>query len=121
MVCRGPFRSAQRAAHGLEESGIVKAIAAAVLAIFLAAAAARAETWPAHPITLVVPYPPGGTSDNFGRFVADRLGRALGTSVIVENRPGAAGMIGSAFVAHAAPDGYTLLAGNNATHVIQPI
>jgi tripartite-type tricarboxylate transporter receptor subunit TctC len=82
------------------------------------AASAGAQAWPtAKPITIVVPVPPGPSVDMIARMVAPKLGEALGQTVIVDNRGGANGMIGSAAVAHAAPDGYTLLAATPASHV----
>lgn len=68
-----------------------------------------AQSWPAQTVRVVVPYPPGGGTDYMGRLLAARLTEQLKQSVIVDNRPGAAGTLGSAFVARAAPDGYTLL------------
>ena len=65
--------------------------------------------WPARPIRMIVPFPPGGSTDIATRPVADRLSRALGQSVVVENRSGAGGNIGTEFVAKSAPDGYTVL------------
>jgi tripartite-type tricarboxylate transporter receptor subunit TctC len=73
------------------------------------AGAAGAQGWPAKPITMIIPFPPGGTLDTVGRMLAQKLGEQLGQSVIVDNRAGAGGAIGSAAVARAAPDGYTLL------------
>jgi len=73
------------------------------------AGAAGAQGWPAKPITMIIPFPPGGTLDTVGRMLAQKLGDQLGQSVIVDNRAGAGGAIGSAAVARAAPDGYTLL------------
>lgn len=70
---------------------------------------AFAADWPEHPLTMVVPFPPGGVADTVGRPVADALSRALGQSVVIENRPGAGGAIGMGVVAKAKPDGYTLL------------
>jgi tripartite-type tricarboxylate transporter receptor subunit TctC len=76
--------------------------------------------YPVRPITLVVPFTPGGSVDNSGRLMADRLSRALGQPVIVDNRGGAGGAIGSTYVAKAAPDGYTLIVTSQSTHVVNP-
>ena len=73
-----------------------------------AAGAASAQDYPNHPITLIVPYPPGGGVDLIGRLVGQRLSAALGQQVVVENRGGAGGMIGTRDIAKATPDGYTL-------------
>jgi tripartite-type tricarboxylate transporter receptor subunit TctC len=86
--------------------------------VIAAGTAASAQTWPsAKPITIVVPVPPGPTVDMIARMVAAKLQDSLGQTVIVDNRGGANGMIGSSLVAHAAPDGYTLLAATPASHV----
>lgn len=82
------------------------AAAAALLGI---SAGARAEPWPAKPITMVIPFPPGGTLDVVGRLLAQKLGQQLGQTVIVDNRAGGAGTIGASAVARAPGDGYTLL------------
>jgi tripartite-type tricarboxylate transporter receptor subunit TctC len=79
---------------------------------------AWAQSYPARPITLVVPYPAGGPTDMLARVMADPLKAALGQSVIVENVTGAGGSIGTGRVARAAPDGYTVSIGHNQTHVI---
>jgi tripartite-type tricarboxylate transporter receptor subunit TctC len=79
---------------------------------------ARAQSYPSRPITIVVPFPAGGPTDTLGRVLADRMKKALGQSVIVENVTGAAGTIGAAHVAHAAPDGYTVILGHWQTHVV---
>ena len=77
-----------------------------------------AETYPSRPITIVVPFPAGGPTDTLGRILADGMTRALGQSVIIENLTGAAGTIGAGHVAHATPDGYTLILGHWQTHVV---
>ena len=80
------------------------------------AAAAGAQTWPARPITLIVPFAPGGGIDASARIQAQALGQRLGQPLVVENIGAAAGTVGSARVAKAEPDGYTLLIGNSGTH-----
>jgi tripartite-type tricarboxylate transporter receptor subunit TctC len=83
--------------------------------------AALAQAWPAgKPIRLVIPFPAGGATDIIGRTVAQKLGAALGQQVVVDNKPGAGGSIGSDIVAKAAPDGYTLLMATSSTHSIGP-
>ena len=87
----------------------------------LAALPARAQdAFPNRPIRLVVPFTPGGVTDSSGRLIADYLGRRLGQQVIVDNKPGASGNIGTAQVVGAAPDGYTLLLAFDGTMVINP-
>ena len=85
---------------------LIKILMTALLA---AVTMAHAQEWPNRPITLIVSYPPGGTADLMARTVATPLGKFLGTSVVVENKPGASGQIAAAYVAKASADGYTLM------------
>ncbi len=82
--------------------------------------AAFAQNYPAKPIRVVAPFPPSGGTDLFARALAQKLGAVFGQQVIVDNRSGAGGMIGSDMVARAAPDGYTLLVTSSSTHSIAP-
>ena len=84
-------------------------------AIVIGAATAQAQDFPQRPITLVVPFGTGNIADNQGRMIARHLANALGQPVVVENKPGAGGSIGTEYVARAAPDGYTLLYGTHGT------
>jgi len=99
-----------------------RALAVLVLTSLGAAAPALAQgEWPGgKPITWVVPYPPGGTTDILGRAIALRLGTSLGATVIVDNKAGATGTIGAAFVAKAMPDGHTLLGTSIGPQAIVP-
>lgn len=82
--------------------------------------AAGAQSYPSKPVRLVSTYAPGGTNDLLSRLVAQKLTERLGKPVIVENRTGANGILGTQTVAKSAPDGYTLMMGNSATHGINP-
>ena len=84
-------------------------------------ALAQAQDWPQRPIKLIVPYAPGGSSDTLGRTIAKHLSEAFKQTVVVENRAGAGGVIGSQVVAKAAPDGYTLVVSGIGSHVIAPV
>ena len=97
----------------------VMAAAFGGLAMSASTAAAQAA-YPAKLIRLVVPFAPGGVTDTSGRLIAEQLSKRLGQQVIVENKPGASGNIGTQMVAAAAPDGYTLLLGFDGTMVINP-
>jgi tripartite-type tricarboxylate transporter receptor subunit TctC len=81
----------------------------------------RAQDYPSRNITVIVPFPAGGPSDVVARVVAERMGRALGHTLLIENVGGAGGTIGSGRVAAAEPDGYTLLAGSMGSHVAAPV
>ena len=87
---------------------------AAILGCAIAAPAARAA-WPDHPIRFIVGFGPGGANDLIARFAAEGVGKQLHQTVIVENRPGAGAVIGTAYVAHSPPDGYTFLVGAAST------
>ncbi|MEO7939611.1 MAG: tripartite tricarboxylate transporter substrate binding protein [Burkholderiaceae bacterium] len=100
---------------------IFPAITAALLTLSIAApGAVLAQTWPTRPIKLIVPFPPGGTADLLGRLAAKEMQTTLGQPVVVENRAGAGGLIGSEATAKAAPDGYTIVLSNIASHAIAP-
>ncbi len=98
---------------------IVAALAGAV-ALAAGLPAQAAEPYPTRPIRMVVPFPPGGTTDIFARHMGERLSRALGQNVVIENRGGAGGNLGSDAVAKAEPDGYTIVMGTVGTHAINP-
>jgi tripartite-type tricarboxylate transporter receptor subunit TctC len=89
----------------------------AFLASLALACAAAAETYPSHPVTFVVPFPPGGPTDTLGRLLGERMTRPLGQSVVIDNASGAGGTIGTAKVARAAADGYTVVLGQLNSHV----
>ncbi len=89
-------------------------------ALVLFGPTAHAQTYPNKPIRLVVPFPAGGATDIFARTVSQKLGERLGTTIVVDNKPGAGGTIGSDITAKAAPDGYTLLLATSSTHTIGP-
>jgi len=93
---------------------------AALVCLLAALGVARADDYPNRVVTLVVPYPPGGGVDAMARVVAQKLSDAFHQQVIVDNKPGAGGNLGTRAVAHAAPDGYTLLLGHTGTISINP-
>jgi tripartite-type tricarboxylate transporter receptor subunit TctC len=96
-------------------------LAAAGLLLFAAAPAALAQPYPSRPITVAVPFPAGGASDVVARIVTDHMAKTLEQGMVIENVGGAGGAIGSARVAAAAPDGYTLLAASMGSHVAAPV
>jgi tripartite-type tricarboxylate transporter receptor subunit TctC len=99
---------------------LTRLAAAGVLAAASVAPGALAQDWPARPVKIVAPFAPGGSADTLGRLVAEKLSVRLSQNFVVENRPGAGGVIGSEVVAKAPPDGYTLVVSGIASHVIAP-
>jgi tripartite-type tricarboxylate transporter receptor subunit TctC len=93
-------------------------LAAGAAAVPAVSRMAGAQTYPTRPITMIVPFPPGGPSDVVGRVVAEQMRRSLGQPVIVENVSGADGSIGVGRLTRARPDGYTIDLGNLGTHVL---
>ena len=102
------------------KKGIAALAAAALSSLVLAASAFAADAWPSRPVKIVVPFAAGGGVDVLTRVLADKLGPALGATIVVEAVPGAGGNLGCAQVARAAPDGYTLLMATTGTHTINP-
>jgi len=97
--------------------------AAVLLALALGASAAHealAQTYPAKPVRLIVPFPPGGSTDIVARIVAQRLSERLGQQLVIENRGGAGGTVGTEVAAKAPKDGYTLVVATTSTHVVAP-
>ncbi|MCC8938617.1 tripartite tricarboxylate transporter substrate binding protein [Bradyrhizobium sp. Arg68] len=95
-------------------------VAVAALAFTALSHAAQAQNYPVRPITLVIPFAPGGSTSIVGRGVAEKMGELLGEKVVVDNRPGAGGTVGTKAVAKSDPDGYTLLLGYTGTLAIGP-
>ena len=106
-------RSKFRRARGIALALLVAAVAAAP-------APAPAQSFPSKPITLIIPFPPGGPTDVLGRVLAENLALQLKESVVVDNRGGASGNLGAQAAAKAAPDGYTLFFSTGGTHGINP-
>ncbi len=98
----------------------MKKLLAAIL-LPLAAWGVWAQAWPTQPVTIVVPFPPGGGTDTGARILAEQLSKKWGQPVVVENKGGAAGQIGADLVSKARPDGHTLLMGNIGTQAINPV
>src|ERR1700736_6108968 len=88
---------------------LARALAAPLLACILAAGSASGETYPSRPVTMVVPFPPGGVTDAIARIIQDGISQSLGQQIVIENIGGAGGMIAAGHAARATPDGYTLL------------
>jgi len=127
-VCRrtgGPARPGRAARAALGKAAFARAaramaaatVAVAALVVCPAPARAQAAAWPTHPIRFIVPLTAGGSNDFIARVIAERLQPVLGQPVVVENRPGAGGNVGTEYVGHQPPDGYTILLSSN-THVM---
>ena len=99
---------------------ITRRLALGAALVFACSGGSLAETYPDKPIKLIVPFTPGGVTDNIGRVLGERMGRELGQSIVIDNRAGANGRIGTDAVAKAAPDGYTLLLGGIGALTIHP-
>jgi tripartite-type tricarboxylate transporter receptor subunit TctC len=95
-------------------------LALAAVAVTGSSTAVQAADWPTKPVRIVAPFAPGGSADTLGRLVAEQLSSTLGQQFFVENKPGAGGVVGSAMVATAVPDGYTFVVSGIASHVIAP-
>jgi len=104
----------------LDRRSFLSTAAASGLGALGLPAFASADRYPSRPINLVVPFTPGGSVDVSGRLIADRLARVLGQPVVIDNRGGAGGAIGSTYVAKAPADGYTLIVTSQSTHVVNP-
>jgi tripartite-type tricarboxylate transporter receptor subunit TctC len=94
-----------------------KTILAALTALLTFSATARAETYPSHPITLIVPFSAGGPTDSMARILGERMQRSLGQTITIENVTGAAGSLGVGRVVRSPADGYTVSIGHLGTHV----
>ncbi len=93
---------------------------AALVAVLMSASAALAQSYPSHPITMMVGFPPGGPTDTLARILADAMKSSLGQTIVIEDVTGASGTIATGRVVHAAPDGYTIGIGNWSSHVGSP-
>src|SRR3974377_128996 len=91
-----------------------------LLGLMLIALPAAAQKYPDRPIRLISPNPVGGANDTITRIISGKMASLLGETIVIDNRGGAGGKIGADMVAHAAPDGYTLLAGSVSTHSFAP-
>ena len=115
-----PFITAHAQGVSSRATQLLAALTVGVLASAHVAAAETAQNYPSKPVTIIVPFSAGGTTDILARGIGQRLGERWKVSVVVENKPGAGGNIGTAQVARSAPDGYTLVMGTIGTHAINP-
>ena len=103
----------------MQRRTLIQTALASSLATALPAFAQSSNNWPTgKAITYLVPFPAGGTTDVLGRLIGQKLGTALGTTIVVDNKPGAGGSVGSEVGSRAAPDGYTLVGGTVSSHAI---
>ncbi len=120
MPLSAPLSNPARA-HRLHAALFAGLATVATLSAFVSAPARAAETaFPTKPITLVIPFPPGGATDVLGRVIALRMGQALGQPIVIENRAGAGTIIGASYVSKAPADGYTLLMSSGTTFTVNP-
>lgn len=105
----------------VRSSNMKRRLFAGLAAMMLSAGVAVAQDFPSRPIRIIVPFPPGASTDIITRLLAEELRKDLGQTVVVDNRVGATGVIGSTELSRAAPDGYTIGLGNEATHVTGPL
>ncbi|HEV2007395.1 MAG TPA: tripartite tricarboxylate transporter substrate-binding protein, partial [Burkholderiales bacterium] len=99
---------------------IMKIVVLALTLAFALIVAAHAQVYPHKPVRLIVPFPAAGATDILARVLAQKLGDSFKQQVVVDNRPGAGGTIGSRLAADSSPDGYTLIMGTTSTHAIGP-
>ena len=117
MPVIGSLRSGSKSSDGLHRRRFLQ-IVTAVFTIPFVSRGLRAQGYPTRPITIIVPFAPASSIDTLARFIVERTQASLGQPIIIENVVGASGSIGAARVAHAAPDGYTLVIGTWSTHVV---
>ena len=107
--------------HAIRRTVGLRAFSAAALALALTpftGTAVAQDKWPSKPIVYIVPFPAGGTTDVLARLIGQKLGPVLGTTIVVDNKGGAGGSVGSEMASRAAPDGYTILGGTISSHAI---
>src|SRR5947207_11412784 len=100
----------------MQRTGFALMLFAAALAVGVA----RADDYPSRPITMIVPFPPGGSSDIVMRLVASKVSESIRQPIVIDNRPGGAGNVAAMAIKNAAPDGYLLMMGHTGTHAINP-
>jgi len=117
MIMQEKYLRGVKMFHGF----LARSFAAFALGCFLVLPhPARAQTYPSRPVTIIVAQPPGGGTDIIARIIANQLSQQLSQPFVVENRPGAGTVVGTATAANAAPDGYTLITGLNANMAVNP-